>query len=286
MNDKPLVIYHYPCQDGFTAAWACWLVHPDWEFYPAIHGDPPPDVHGREVYMLDFSYKKPVMLELASKATKITVLDHHKTAEADLQELLMERGSNIFGTFDLSHSGARLAWDYFHSDEPVPLLIRYVEDRDLWKFTYSATKPISSWLFSKDYTFDNWNDARNTLELYFTEALHSGLAILDKHSKDVLELSKLKFRYDINGHSVWCVNVPYTYASDMGHLLGEGEPFAATFFYDGEGFVFSLRSAEDGIDVSEIAKKYGGGGHKHAAGFKIVRSVWEALPELTRKIEV
>jgi oligoribonuclease NrnB/cAMP/cGMP phosphodiesterase (DHH superfamily) len=83
--------------------------------------------------MLDFSYKKPVMLELASKATKITVLDHHKTAEADLQELLMDRDSKVFGTFDMSHSGAYLSWDYFHPTKLVPSIIGYVEDRVLTK---------------------------------------------------------------------------------------------------------------------------------------------------------
>ena len=65
----------------------------------------------------------------------------------------------------------------------------------------------------------------------------------------------------------------------MGHLLGKGEPFAATFFYDGEGYVFSLRSDDNGLDVSEIAKQYGGGGHKHAAGFKLKSWLNTSIPQ-------
>lgn len=42
--------------------------------------------------------------------------------------------------------------------------------------------------------------------------------------------------------------------------------------FDGK-FQFSLRSRGD-IDVSEIAKKFGGGGHKNAAGFQL-----KTLPE-------
>src|SRR5271165_1552709 len=83
-NDVPLVIYHGNCQDGFCAAWAVWVCHPDWEFYPAKHGDAPPDVAGRIVYMLDFSYKKDVIMAMAAVAEEILILDHHKTAEAEL----------------------------------------------------------------------------------------------------------------------------------------------------------------------------------------------------------
>ncbi len=261
----PLVIYHYPCVDGFTAAWAIWKKHPDWEFYPGKHGDAPPDVTGREVYMVDFSYKRPVLLEMASKATSIKILDHHKTAEADLVDL----PENVSVTFDMSKSGARLTWEFFHPDKFVSKLVFFVEDRDLWRFEFPETKAINAYIFSQDYSFGSWELINQKLHTSFINLVGAGEAILDKHDKDVQELSAGKFRLNIEGHSVWAVNVPYTLASDMGHLLGKGEPFAATFFYDGEGFVYSLRSDENGLDVSEIAKKFGGGGHKHAAGFKI-----------------
>ena len=114
MDSKPLVIYHYPCLDGFTAAYAVWKVHPDWEFYPAKHGDPPPEVTGRNVYFVDFSYKRPVIEDMLTKANKITILDHHQTAMDDLKNL-----ANIYSIdklevhFDMNKSGARLAWEYF-----------------------------------------------------------------------------------------------------------------------------------------------------------------------------
>lgn len=63
--------------------------------------------------------------------------------------------------------------------------------------------------------------------------------------------------------------LPYTLSSDAGHMMAKGEPFAACYWDTPEGRCFSLRSAEDGMDVSEIAKDYGGGGHKHAAGFRV-----------------
>jgi len=267
MSDKtPLVIYHGNCQDGFTAAWACWKVNPDWEYYPAKHGDPPPDVTGRIVYMLDFSYKRPVILEMASKADFITILDHHKTAEADLVDL----PANVSVTFDMKRSGAMLAWEHFHKYETVPWLVKYVQDRDLWTFLYEDTKPFTAALFAEEYDFGTWCLWSDKIQAYSAKwAIEQGNAILKKQAKDVAELCQNKFRYIIGGQEVWVVNIPYTLCSDAGNLLAKGEPFAASFYYDGEGYIFSLRSDDNGVDVSEIAKQYGGGGHAHAAGFKL-----------------
>lgn len=263
----PLVLYHSPCQDGFTAAWAVWKKHPDWEFYPAKHGDPPPEVKDRDVYFVDFSYKRPVILDLARQAKQIWIYDHHKTAEADLVDL----PPNVFVQFDLDKSGARMAWEAFHPGEMIPIIVKRVEDRDLWKFQYSDTKKISSWLFAEEYDFNKWDFCANLLEQESTkkEAEAGGEAILKKASKDTTELLQNKFRMIIGGYEVWAANLPYTFSSDAGHILAQDGLFGATFYLDGMYAYFSLRSTDNGIDVSEIAKQYGGGGHKHAAGFKI-----------------
>jgi oligoribonuclease NrnB/cAMP/cGMP phosphodiesterase (DHH superfamily) len=270
MTDKPIVIYHGNCQDGFTAAWAVWRAHPGWDFYPAKHGDPPPDVTDRIVYMVDFSYKRPVILELAKQAQDITILDHHKTAEADLVNL----PDNVFVHFDLGKSGARLAWEHFHSYVDVPNLVRYVEDRDLWRFVYPETKAFSAYLFSLEYDFSLWEVTHTEVEYDAergelpNELLLAGKSIIRKQEKDTKELLQNKFRITIGGYETWTCNLPYTFSSDAGHILAQGQPFGSTFYLDGNYAHFSLRSTDDGIDVSEIAKQYGGGGHKHAAGFK------------------
>jgi oligoribonuclease NrnB/cAMP/cGMP phosphodiesterase (DHH superfamily) len=260
---KPLVIYHYPCQDGFTAAWACWLAHPDWEFVPAKYGDPPADVAGRDVYLLDFSYKRPVLEDLLSRAKSVTILDHHKTAEADLA------GLGLPGVFDMNKSGARLAWEFFHPGKKIPELVKIVEDRDLWRFMYEETKNISAALFAEEYSFITWSMWSLRLEDETKWACERGEAILRKQAKDIKELLQNKFRTNIAGHNVWAANLPYTLASDAANILAQGEPFGVTFFLDGTSAVFSLRSTNEGVDVSEIAKQFGGGGHKHAAGFKL-----------------
>jgi len=268
----PLVIYHGNCQDGFTAAWAVWVAHPDWDFYPAKHGDPPPDLTGREtIYMVDFSYKRPVILEMATPERSIVILDHHKTAQAGLVDL----PSNVSVTFDMDKSGARLAWEAFHPEEMIPIIVKRVEDRDLWRFRYSDTKAISAYIFSQDYDFEGWNFIAKMLEdKHDLEEIEGyGNVLLQKQAKDTAELLANKFKIVIGGHEVWTCNLPYTFSSDAGNILAQGEPFGSTFYLDGGFAHFSLRSTEDGLDVSEIAKSYGGGGHQHAAGFKTPLSV-------------
>lgn len=279
---KPLVIYHAPCQDGFTAAWACWKAHPDWEFYPAKHGDPPPDVLGRDVYMLDFSYKRLVLLDMAKYAKQIWIYDHHKTAEEDLQkykENWTDLPDNIYVWFDMEQSGAALAWGAFHPSEPFPQLLLRVEDRDLWRFRHPDTKAVSAYLFSQDYDFKVWDwlmGLSNDPEELKNMASY-GRVIMKKQKKDIDELLQNKFQMYIGGYQVWACNLPYTFSSDAGAVLAKDGYFGATFYIDKEYAYFSLRSTEDGIDVSEIAKQYEGGGHKHAAGFKVGRTFGDVV---------
>jgi hypothetical protein len=97
-----------------------------------------------------------------------------------------------------------------------------------------------------------------------------GEAIERKHFKDIRELLGVTVReMVIGGHRVPVANLPYTMSSDAGHEMAEGHPFAACYWDTPKGRVFSLRSGNDGIDVSEVAKQYGGGGHRNASGFAV-----------------
>ena len=99
-----------------------------------------------------------------------------------------------------------------------------------------------------------------------------GKAIERKHHKDVAELvAAFRRELVIGGISIPVANLPYTLTSDAGHLMATQHPskMAACYWDTPNGRVFSLRSTDDGPDVSEIAKQYGGGGHSHASGFRV-----------------
>ncbi len=269
-----ICIYHANCADGFGAACvvrkALGIIK---KFHAASYQDPPPDVTGQDVVIVDFSYKRATILEMASQAHSILIIDHHKTAQQDLIDL----PDNVQVIFDMEHSGAMLAWmHYFQHIEP-PALIKHIEDRDLWRFKLYNTREIMASLFSYPHDFALWS---RLMGLWDLEKLRQeGEAILRKHDKDVIEVVNATKRImSIGGHYVPVANVPFTMASDAGHCLldvregGIHPPFAATYYDTSEHRVFSLRSAEGRMDVSEVAKQFGGGGHKHAAGFKVTLS--------------
>lgn len=295
---KILCIYHGNCADGFGAAWAVrHALGNKAEFVAAKHGDAPPDVAGRSVVIVDFSYSRDVLAGMGKVANHVLVLDHHKTAEADLGcfdpfeagvrsdrcdspesprqlgwetaiRIAVERSApRVAVCFDMNRSGAMLAWDHYHPGQPAPKLLQHIQDRDLWLFKLDGTREIQANLFSYPYDFDVWD----TLMAADVETLRSdGAAIERKHQKDVAELVAVtKRRLVIGGHDVPAASLPYTLTSDAGHLMAQGEPFAACYWDTADGRVFSLRSTDEGLDVSEVAKHYGGGGHRNASGFRV-----------------
>ena len=286
--DKPakLCIYHANCMDGFTAAWVFWRFcrqnGTEVEFLPAAYGDAPPEVIGRDVVIVDFSYPLQALEHMMAVATSVTLLDHHKSAQEDLSKLNVRDNSMV--EFDMERSGAGLAWDTFFHGTPRPKLVDYVEDRDLWRFDHKFTKVVHACLSSQEPDFEMWERIMEALET--PEGLATigieGAAILRKHDRDVVEIVQSTRRtMVIGGHLVPVANVPPCWASDAGHLMAKdpGVPFSATYFDMDGARKFSLRShRHEGHDlphdVSAVAKQYGGGGHRPAAGFTAPQG-WE-----------
>ena len=267
---KPLVIYHGNCADGFSAAWCFWRKYGEaCDYLAGVYQQEPPDVTGRAVYLVDFSYKRSVVLRMLEQASHIVLIDHHKTALEDLAGIESEK----FSTFtDLNRSGATLAWDFLFPGEDRPLLLGHVEDRDLWRFKLAGTREIQAFVFSHEYTFEQWDRLMSADHVELLKMTAAGAAIERKHHKDVAELVAVcKRRMVIGGHDVPVASIPYTLVSDAAHLMAQGEPFAACYWDTAEGRTFGLRATDEGADVSEVAKQYGGGGHAKAAGFKVPR---------------
>lgn len=267
---RKLCIYHGNCADGFMSAWVVReALGDDVEFYPGVYQDAPPDVFSRDVIMVDFSYKRPVLLGMAQSANSILILDHHKSAESDLVDL----PPNVTTHFDMERSGARITWDYFFPDNTPPRLLLHVEDRDLWRFDLPGTREVQAAVFSHPYDFEVWDKLIDSFDEFGrTNLFNEGAAIERKHFKDIREFIKVAaYRDVIAGHDVPVLNAPYFWSSDAGHIMAQGEPFAACYWDTPEGRVYSLRSSDDGLDVSEVAAQFGGGGHKHAAGYRVDR---------------
>lgn len=289
---KTIVIYHGNCADGFTAAWVVkkWFeentrdpAH-EIEFIAGVYQRPVPleRIAGNNVIIVDFSYKYPEMEQIAAAASHLTWIDHHKSALIDMASWLHATRlgemslcpKNVTTYCDNERSGAGLAWDYYFDPINRPSLIDLVEDRDLWKFKYPETRAIAAYIFSFPYEFVQWDIFARDLEKddYRQEMIFAGESIERKHFKDINELLPICTRHiRIDNVIVPCANLPYTMVSDAGNILAQRNPeLFGICYYDGmDGRNFSLRSVDGGRDVSEIAKKFGGGGHAKAAGFRV-----------------
>lgn len=297
-ENQIIVIYHGNCADGFGAAYGAMklLGLEGVEYYPGVYQNDPPDVRGKHVIMVDFSYKPEVISQmLDNNCSSMLVIDHHKTAiealsnfepkykHIDLssfdgeinfyrfaENIFIDQmecsGARMYTYFDNDRSGAMMAWQFFNPSSQAPKLIEIIQDRDLWRFELPETRNVMAAIFSYPYHFIIWDELigkEKQLEL-------EGEAIERKHFKDIEELVKVcQRRMVIGGYPTLVASLPYIFSSDAGHIMADGEYFAACYWDTKDARIFSLRSHKEGIDVSEIAKQYGGGGHKNAAGFSV-----------------
>lgn len=255
---KPLVIYHANCWDGFCAAWVARGRLGDIDAHPAQYGTDPPEVTGRDVYVLDFCYPTGVMRRLQRDAASLVVLDHHPTARAAVEA--------VGGTLGEDVSGGRMAWDYWYpTAEGCPWLVSYTEDRDLWRHALPHTREINAALRSHPLDFALWDQLHHA---HLDDLACEGRAILRRERQIVTEHVRNAVEIEMAGHRVRSVNATVMFSEIAGELA-KGCPFGACWFQRSDGKrQWSLRSDDDGVDVSAIAKARGGGGHVHAAGFE------------------
>jgi oligoribonuclease NrnB/cAMP/cGMP phosphodiesterase (DHH superfamily) len=270
------VLYHANCTDGFGAAYAAWTQLGDSgvEYIAVNYGEEPPDVTDDLVYILDFSYKKPLLDRMIEQAGELTLIDHHKKAfeELGFEEFnkveIDKDGCNII--LDRNKSGAMLAWEYFVGDRSSDL-IRAIDDYDRWQFKLEYSKALHNGLWSMTpWSFKQWK------ELNLIDVIEKGRILLDDHDRKVRQLMKDPIQLQItspNDVLSWtglCANAPRFFASDLGHHLAlKSGTFGLVWnLIDPNTAQCSLRSNGD-YDVSAIAKHFGGGGHKNAAGMRV-----------------
>ena len=287
-----MILYHSSCTDGFTAAWAAYKGTGDDEILPVMHGKAPPDVTGKQVVMVDFTYPKGVLEAMSKLATSILVIDHHKTTVEDLASgdrpwwvngnPTQYLPANVFVHLDMDRSGAGMTWDYFHGKGTRPRLIDYVEDRDLWRFKLPFSKEISAFIHSVDYVVGDglavWDSLSAKLDDsdQFRTCKEIGRTLLAAEAKSLHRHVQWAYETELGGYRVKAVNATVL-NSEIAASLATPTPndpraFGVAWSMTEDGrYRYSLRvstpRSEKSIDVTEVAKLFGGGGHANASGF-------------------
>lgn len=339
------VLYHRGCRDGGTAAWCLRRfggLHSAAYHSVTYYEDPPWElIDDKHVLIVDFSYKRQVLLDVLHRAASLTVLDHHKSAAEDLQGL-------DFCTFDMNKSGAMLAWDWCrehrrdamslrdraymalavlqpeeelesinaylleeecvfvghmsqdqkrllqtlgpyttsyyaprgqdwlvleveHLVEGVPWPIAYAQDYDLWQHRLPHTHEIAA--IYEFETVDDFDRLDQLFESGFASCSKEGKTLyrtLVWESKDIIQKMAT---FEKSGVSVGMCNCSARHWSRALNMYLRQNPtvdFGVAFTWSGDRWTYTLRSVEgSSVDVSTLARVFGGGGHKHAAGFSI-----------------
>lgn len=267
-----VVLYHANCTDGFGAAYAAWKALGDRAKYiPCQHTDPPPQLDSSdEVGIFDFSYPRATLLDLKSQVKSLILRDHHASAQTDLGDL-------DFCHFDLTKSGAVLAWEYFHPGVPVPTPLLRIDDGDRWQFKIPKTKEQYGGMDLYEMDFETWDHI-------FTSLMPVVLAegeIVIRHNSVIVERACMQAApvqlkaTDGNIYSGIATNSAEC-KSEVGAQLLSDHPnsqFSAIYSIDwdsakNEHIVhWSLRARKGEFNLIPVAQFNGGGGHPESAAF-------------------
>lgn len=266
-NKKIVVIYHAECRDGFGAAYAAWKKFGNRaEYLPAKYGGEVPELEDKEIYIVDFSFEEEVLKKWVKDNKKVVEIDHHVSAKEKVKA-----ASEYL--FDLKHSGAYLAWRYFWPDKKVPLLIKYLEDQDLWNFKLPQTRALTTYINTVEADFKVWKKLETDLEKADRrkEFITKG-KFLQGYVNSMVEWMVENRAEEVifEGKRILAVNNAYKpLTSQLGHALYEKQPdMAIVWSQQGNQRKFSLRS-NGKVNVAKIAEKYSGGGHPGAASFSL-----------------
>lgn len=278
------IVYDADCPDGFGGAWAAWKIFGDDALYiPGHHQEEPTDeLFGKHVYFIDFCYEKERVVALRPNVQGMTLIDHHKS-RADMVE--MDEFDDTL--FTIENSGAVLAWRYFHGEEKVPDILLHIEDLDLWNWKLTDSAEVTSMLSTYPFSFLVWEDIISAFEsggALKERYMAEGAAIVRKRDMNVERVVDDAEEVEFEGIKCLLANSRES-VSHVGHaLVQKMPPIGIIWSRRDQQLICSLRS-DGSVDVSELAEKYGGGGHVTAAAFRIHDPDFTKLHEMFGKKE-
>lgn len=267
----PVCIYHKDCVDGFAAAWVVRSRFPNAIFHSASYGDDVPVIPpGAVVYIVDFSYPMEKLTTLCERAGAVHVLDHHASAIKRLTESDIPTPDNLHLVLDINRSGAGITWDTLRNGHR-PNFIKYAEDYDLWRFQYGdLTRNYQRYLAFIGWDFEAWDTCIRARES--DVMLHGELLRANDRRQMEWHINNTWRGMMFEGTQVSLINVPRYATSLVNNEVLNFQPVVLSYYDTPATRVYRINTRPDsGIDASELAERYGGGGHKNAAGFTVTR---------------
>jgi len=222
------------------------------------------------VIFVDFSLQMEGGFERLKKITdKIIWIDHHKTA------IEKHKGFDCIGIREDGVAGCILTWHYFYPGKKVPLVVDMLGSYDIWDFSKYGEDlnrlQTGIRLAETNPESDRWVELLETEGQFdrLTKILEDGYTALKYRNNYYGGLIKSwAFWAEFEGYKAICCNMGST-SSQLFDSVKEDYDLMMPFVFDGKQWSVSIYTKKKEIDVSELAKKYKGGGHKNAAGFTV-----------------
>lgn len=275
MENKPtFCIYHNDLDGRASAAIVRRKLESPLTLYGMSYGDetPWPEINEAErVIIVDFSLSEEDMHKIHEEKDLIWI-DHHQTA-------LDEFGHHALdweGSRDTSEAACVLTWRHFYPQKEVPEAIILIGDRDIWRWEEDDTGPFNEGLHQRDTHPANdslWEPLLENDQTFIQEIIQEGEVLLESRLQKIRrDVNSYGYPVLFEGHRTLAINQRGN--GDLGARIRElGYEIGYCYIdnlIEGELRTFvSLYSDE--IDVSLIARKFGGGGHPGAAGFHFIR---------------
>lgn len=266
-NRNILLISHGNCSDGFGAAWAVWKncnEKYNIEYKFMLHNDKIniKETEGKAILFTDFVFDYPTMLNL-SHTNPILIIDHHIDAKNELENFPNAH-------FDITQAASVLTWKNI-SSEPVPPLLKFVEDRDLQKYKLPFHSEVLLVLSTVKHSFEEWDDFNDRLNNDIGDVIDNGRVLKKQYKKYLSDI--LRHTQDVNilGNKGKVVNASWDFASDAAEELAKSADFGMSWFAEKDGTIRTSWRSTPGsnLKVNWLAGLYGGGGHEHSAGAPI-----------------
>jgi nanoRNase/pAp phosphatase (c-di-AMP/oligoRNAs hydrolase) len=300
------IIFHKSCLDGFAGFFIAHMsgrLTKDVIIYEDVPSTTrvPPDIDGKDLLIIDVAYKKEILEEIFKFVKSVVFIDHHVSIKDDVQELYKKYSNEVNKQryitiiYDDERCGSTLTWSYLFGRQKIPLFLKYIEDQDTGKWIYPKTRPfifaIKSYyhLSTEGKSLNKWfrlMNKENVLKLIkkgrYMKRYNDHLVNVNV-PKHTLERFPSKIIFNLNPEIFKMIG-QYKVAVYCGHncpsitelsivVLEKVEcDFCIFWVYnlDSKKYVLSMRSKE--IDVGEICKIFGGGGHKLAAACSFLGS--------------
>ena len=242
-----------------------------------------------EIILIDITFPFDILQELGTK-TKLTVIDHHVSFKKQVDNHL-QIGHDVvtdelkFITFEYIYDDKLSACElgFKHYFGYVPPIVELVGKYDTWRANGTneweeTVLPMKYYLYGKvnkpedvkNYWFDSVEELYH--EDIIDDMLEIGKSIMEYERKmDESKTNSYAFERDVYGLRALCINTNFMSSETMMTKFDSSKhDIMIGFAYNGNNWGVSLRSIGDKVDVSQIAKARGGGGHSQSAGFQAV----------------